>query len=71
MNILFVHEVDLLKKVVFEIHSWSELLSSLGHNVFVIDFEPEWNKDSIFDFGSLKTKVFNNVNRTGNGSITT
>jgi len=71
LNILFVHEVDLLKKVVFEIHSWSELLSSLGHNVFVIDFEHEWSKENIFDPGTLKTKVFNNVSRTGNGSTTT
>lgn len=71
LNILFVHEVDLLKKVVFEIHSWSELLSSLGHNVFVIDFEHEWSKDNVFDLGTLKTKVFNNVSRISNGSTTT
>ena len=71
MNILFVHEVDLLKKVVFEIHSWLELLSSLGHNVFVIDFENKWSKENIFDLGTLKTKVFNNVSRTSNGSTTT
>ena len=71
LNILFVHEVDLLKKVVFEIHSWSELLSSLGHNVFVIDFEHEWSKENIFDLGTLKTKVFDNISRTSNGSTTT
>lgn len=71
LNILFVHEVDLLKKVVFEIHSWSELLSGSGHNVYVVDFEHEWSKESVFDIGTLKTKVFNNVSRTSNGSTTT
>ncbi|MCW4015781.1 MAG: glycosyltransferase [Candidatus Bathyarchaeota archaeon] len=71
MNILFIHEVDLLKKVVFEIHSWSEMLSSLGHNVYVIDFEHEWSKENVLDIGSLKTKVFDNISRTTNGSSTT
>lgn len=71
MNILFIHEVDLLKKVVFEIHSWSEFLSGLGHNVFVIDFESNWRKENVFDVGTLKTRIFNDVCRTTNGSSTT
>jgi glycosyltransferase involved in cell wall biosynthesis len=71
VNILFVHEVDWLKKVVFEIHSWAELLSGLGHNVFAIDFENEWSRENVFDFGTLKTRVFHNVSRINNGSSTT
>lgn len=63
MNILFVHEIDWLKKVVFEIHSLSELLSLFGHRVYVIDYESMWEKDNFFDFGSLKTKVVENVHR--------
>ena len=63
MNILFVHEIDWLKKVVFEIHTLSELLSLLGHNVYVIDYESMWQKDNFFDLGSLKTKVINDVHR--------
>jgi len=39
LNILFVHEVDWQKKVVFDFHSLSELLASFGHNVFIIDFD--------------------------------
>lgn len=42
MNILIIHEVDWLKKVSFEIHHLSELLSIRGHNVFAIDV-PEPN----------------------------
>ncbi len=37
MNVLFVHEVDWLKKVVFEIHELAESLSQFGHNVYAID----------------------------------
>jgi glycosyltransferase involved in cell wall biosynthesis len=56
LNILFVEEVDWLKKVVYEIHSLPELLSSLGHNVFFIDFEEDWKRNHMYDFGTLKTK---------------
>ena len=63
MNILFIHEIDWLKKVVFEIHTLSELLSVFGHRVYVIDYESMWKKDGFLDFGSLRTRVINNVNR--------
>lgn len=63
MNILFIHEIDWLKKVVFEIHTLSELLSLFGHQVYVIDYESMWKKAGFFDFGSLRTRVVNNVNR--------
>ena len=63
MNILFIHEIDWLKKVVFEIHTLSELLSLFGHNVCVIDYESMWQKEGFFDFGSLRTRIVNNVNR--------
>ena len=59
MNILFVHEVDWQKRVVYEIHMISELLSLLGHNVYAISYEAMWKKDNFWDFGSFKTKVTN------------
>ena len=37
MNILFVHEVDWLAKVVFDIHFLAEALSLRGHQVFAVD----------------------------------
>ncbi|MFH1031508.1 MAG: glycosyltransferase family 4 protein [Chloroflexota bacterium] len=58
MNILFIHEVDWLSKVVFEIHNLSEALSLLDHKVFAIDYENSWKKNSLFDLGSLKTQEF-------------
>ena len=39
MNILFVHEVDWLEKVVFDIHFLAESLSLLGHQVYIIDYQ--------------------------------
>lgn len=68
MNILFIHEIDWLKKVVFEIHTLSELLSIFGHNVYVIDYESMWQKDGFFDFGSLRTRVIDNVERAYPGA---
>ena len=55
---MFVHEVDWSTKVVFDLHSLSELLSSFGHNVFVIDFASLRNRKGLLDFGSLKTEEY-------------
>jgi glycosyltransferase involved in cell wall biosynthesis len=66
MNILFVHEADLLNKVVFEIHNLAEILSK-NHKVFAIDYEESWKKENIFDFGTLRTREFKNVSRAYNG----
>ncbi|MFQ6121921.1 MAG: glycosyltransferase family 4 protein [Dehalococcoidales bacterium] len=63
MNILFIHEVDWLKKVVFDIHSLSESLSLLGHQVYAIDYENTWRKDSFWDLGNLKTRELSGISR--------
>jgi glycosyltransferase involved in cell wall biosynthesis len=68
MNILFVHEVDWLSKVVFDIHSLAEALSLRGHRVFAVDYENTWKKGGPFDFGSLRTKRFPGVSRALPGS---
>jgi glycosyltransferase involved in cell wall biosynthesis len=63
VNILFVHEIDWLRKVVFEIHTLSELLSRRGHRVYAIDYESMWTKEHALDFGSLKTRTVDGVSR--------
>ena len=68
MNILFVHEVDWLVKVVFDIHFLAESLSLLGHDVFVIDYEDTWQRDSFFDMGSLKTREVEVIHRAFPGA---
>jgi glycosyltransferase involved in cell wall biosynthesis len=68
MNILFIHEVDWLKKVVFEIHNLAEILSVRGHNVYAIDYENTWKKNGLFDLGTCKTKEVDGVSRAVPGS---
>ena len=60
MNILIIHEIDWINKVVFEPHHLSELFSKDGHNVFVIDCPDTENKQV---FSNLKTKVTHNYSR--------
>ena len=68
MNILFIHEIDWLRKVVFEIHTLAELLSLSGHRVCAIDYESMWVRDNALDFGSLKTTVIDNAARAYPGA---
>ena len=68
MNILFVHEVDWLKKVVFDIHFLSEALSLLGHRVFAIDYEDAWSQDGLLKLGSLRTKEVDGISRAFAGA---
>ena len=63
MNILFIHEVDWLKKVVFEIHNLAEALSLLGHQVYAIDYQDSWQRNGFFNLGNLKTEELTGVSR--------
>ena len=54
MNILFVHEVDWLKKITYEIHHLSEIFSLKGHNVYAVDIPDP----GLF---SLKKEVWKNI----------
>lgn len=63
MNILFVHELDWLNVVVYELHSLSELLCRSGHRVYAIDYESKWGKHSTMGIGTLKTRVFDGIGR--------
>jgi glycosyltransferase involved in cell wall biosynthesis len=68
VNILFIHEVDWLKKVVFEIHNLAESLSLLGHKVYAIDYEDTWRKNRSVESGGLKTREINGVSRALSGA---
>ncbi|MFC1951690.1 glycosyltransferase family 4 protein [Chloroflexota bacterium] len=68
MNILFVHEVDWLAKVVFDIHFLAESLSLLGHKVFAIDYENGWSRGSLFNGENLKTKEVDGISRAFPGA---
>lgn len=68
MNVLFVHEVDWLKKVVFDIHTLAESLSLLGHQVYAIDYENTWQRDGLLGLGTLRTAEVDGVSRAFDGS---
>ena len=60
LNILIIHEIDWINKVVFEPHHLSELFSKSGHDVFVIDCQDTKNKNIISGF---KTKIIHDYSR--------
>ena len=68
MNILVIHEIDWVNKVIFEPHHLSELFSKSGHNVFVIDCPDSENKN--FSSG-FKTKIINDYSRVYDDSSIT
>ncbi len=68
MNILFIHEVDWLNKVVFDMHTLAESLSLRGHKVYAIDYENTWKRKNILDLGTLQTVEYHNVSRAFEGS---
>lgn len=63
MRILFVHEVNYLKKVVFEMHEIPEKLSERGHEVHFVDF-PEGEPASLT---SIRTQSRVIQGRTNHG----
>ena len=68
MKILIVHEIDWIEKVPFEPHHLSEILSTLGHEIFVMDCpEPKFSKIT----KRLRTSVKHDYHRLyDNASIT-
>ncbi len=65
MNILFIHETEYIKKVVFEFQIIPEILASRGHNVYMVDYPMCWDKKGPFDIGSFKTQYLTDVRKAG------
>ena len=68
MNILIIHEIDWVNKVIFEPHHFAELFSKKGHNVFVIDCPDVDNKNIL---SGLKTESVSNYSRIYDGASIT
>jgi glycosyltransferase involved in cell wall biosynthesis len=68
MNILIIHEIDWIKKVIYEPHHLAELFSMKGHNVFVIDCREPDTRSLIDGFHTSTITNFNRVYK--NASIT-
>jgi glycosyltransferase involved in cell wall biosynthesis len=61
MRILVVHEVNYLQKIIYEFQILPEILSMLGHDVTIIDYDDSW-KTSTNGHG-LKTRIHERVHR--------
>jgi glycosyltransferase involved in cell wall biosynthesis len=67
MRILFVHEVNYRRKVVYEIHDFPELLSLRGHDVTFIDFPEGERRVGVARVIDIGTVVETNVSRAHDG----
>ncbi len=68
MRLLFIHEVNWRKKVVFEIHDYPELLSIRGHEVVFIDYPEGDEPKGLRRLLDLRTTVRTDVVRAHDGS---
>jgi glycosyltransferase involved in cell wall biosynthesis len=71
MKILVIHEIDYFNKAVFEFQILSEIFSSFGHEVTVIDY-PQHKQNTHFQYNPhFDSYVANNIQRTlKNASLT-
>ncbi len=64
MKILVVHEVNYLRKIIYEFQILPEILSILGHDVTIIDYDDSWQTASNGDRSwGLRTRVHEEVHR--------
>lgn len=68
MRLLFVHEINWRKKVVYETHEFSEFLALRGHQVVYIDFPEGERRSGIRRFLDLQTTVAKDVWRAQRGA---
>jgi glycosyltransferase involved in cell wall biosynthesis len=62
VKLLVVHEVNYLEKIIYEFQILPEILSMLGHEVTIIDYNDSWKSSSGNGYG-LKTRVHAAVHR--------
>ena len=61
MKLLVIHEVNYLEKIIYEFQILPEILSILGHDVTIIDYNDSWKVSS--NGHGLKTRVHHAVHR--------
>ena len=68
MRLLFVHEVNWRRKVVYEIHDYPELLSLRGHECVFIDFAEGERPTGLRRLLDLRMSVHRNLSRAHMGA---
>ena len=63
MKILVVHEVNYLKKIIYEFQILPEIFNILGHDVTVIDYDDSWQAHPNGDRTHWSTRVHEGIHR--------
>jgi len=63
VKILVVHEVNYLSKIIYEFQILPEILSLLGHDITVVDFNDSWQSEGVGRRFTPQTVVYRNVHR--------
>src|SRR5262245_53304691 len=63
MKILVVHEVNYLKKIIYEFQILPEIFNILGHDVTVIDYDDSWQAQPNGDKTRWSTRIHERVHR--------
>ncbi len=63
MKIVVVHEVNYLEKIIYEYQILPEILSMIGHEVTVVDYDETWQSKRSLGICDLKTKVHAGIHR--------
>jgi hypothetical protein len=63
VKILIVHEVNYLSKIIYEFQILPEVLSILGHDITIIDYNDSWKNEVNGRRINLKTAVYETFHR--------
>jgi glycosyltransferase involved in cell wall biosynthesis len=63
MKILVIHEVNYLTKIIYEYQILPEILSILGHEITIVDYDETWEKASSKRVIDLDTRVYKDTHR--------
>jgi len=63
MKIVVVHEVSYLEKIIYEYQILPEILSMLGHEVIIVDYDETWRSHRSAGLFDLRTKIYSNTHR--------
>jgi glycosyltransferase involved in cell wall biosynthesis len=63
VKILVVHEVNYLSKIIYEFQILPEILSILGHEITIIDYNDSWQDEANGRRLHLQSTVYRNIHR--------
>jgi glycosyltransferase involved in cell wall biosynthesis len=63
VRILIVHEVNYLSKIIYEFQILPEILSILGHEIIIVDYNDSWKSERNGKWMKLRTTVHRGIHR--------